>query len=99
MYDTSEKRRIPAYTDRILYKSKSNLYATRYATVDLRGSDHRPVYATFRTDIRKIDHMKRDQLAKEIQANILKTGPNETIEEKLMKLGITRRQREYFELP
>ncbi|TIC04091.1 DNase I-like protein [Wallemia mellicola] len=99
VYDTSEKRRIPAYTDRILYKSKSNLYATRYATVDLRGSDHRPVYATFRTDIRKIDHMKRDQLAKEIQANILKTGPNETIEEKLMKLGITRRQQAEDNLP
>ncbi|RKP08950.1 Endonuclease/exonuclease/phosphatase, partial [Thamnocephalis sphaerospora] len=40
-YDTSEKARIPAWTDRILYKGKS-LELLEYSHANLRISDHRP---------------------------------------------------------
>ena len=40
-YDTSEKMRIPAWTDRILYRGDTlNLQA--YSRAELRGSDHKP---------------------------------------------------------
>jgi hypothetical protein len=46
-YDTSYKQRIPAWTDRILFKS-SNIRVLEYNSVpDAMHSDHRPVYGTF----------------------------------------------------
>jgi hypothetical protein len=40
-YDTSEKMRVPAWTDRILYKG-SGLHLETYYRAELRGSDHKP---------------------------------------------------------
>lgn len=55
-YDSSEKRRIPSWTDRILFKPASDptmLELLRYGSVpSLRGSDHRAVTATFRVALR-----------------------------------------------
>ncbi|PYI28093.1 DNase I-like protein [Aspergillus indologenus CBS 114.80] len=45
-YDTSEKARIPAWCDRVLWKG-SNLRQIHYSTANLRFSDHRPVWAVF----------------------------------------------------
>lgn len=48
VYDTSQKRRIPAWTDRILYKPSSDIDLISYSSAsELRTSDHRPVYASF----------------------------------------------------
>jgi len=48
-YDTSHKQRIPAWTDRILFKP-NHTRVLEYASVPgSRHSDHRPVHATFRT--------------------------------------------------
>jgi hypothetical protein len=61
-YDTSSKQRIPAWTDRILFKP----IATRvleYASVpDALHSDHRPVFGTFRVGMqgREILQKKRN---------------------------------------
>lgn len=41
IYDTSEKQRIPAWTDRILYRG-IKIYLKKYDRAELRGSDHRP---------------------------------------------------------
>jgi hypothetical protein len=47
-YDTSKKKRVPAYTDRILFKPSDKVSLKEYDTVqELRISDHRPVYANF----------------------------------------------------
>ena len=47
-YDRSEKRRVPAYTDRVLYRGGS-VELLRYVACDsLLTSDHRPVTAEFR---------------------------------------------------
>jgi endonuclease/exonuclease/phosphatase family metal-dependent hydrolase len=50
VYDTSKKRRVPAWTDRILYKGSVEL--TKYGSIpNAMTSDHRPVYATFRLSL------------------------------------------------
>ncbi|KAI9592404.1 SacI homology domain-containing protein [Syncephalis fuscata] len=41
IYDTSEKARIPAWTDRILYRGK-RIHQLEYSRTNLRISDHRP---------------------------------------------------------
>ena len=66
-YDTSEKARIPAWTDRILRKG-TNLKQIDYNSAPLRFSDHRPVYATFECMVTEIDDKKRAQLSKAIYA-------------------------------
>ncbi|PYH97010.1 DNase I-like protein [Aspergillus ellipticus CBS 707.79] len=60
-YDTSEKARIPAWCDRILWKG-SNLRQSIYSTADLRLSDHRPVSALFTCKIHVIDEVQKGKL-------------------------------------
>jgi len=51
-YDTSAKRRIPSWTDRILYKAQTNVGLISYSSAqNIRTSDHRPVYSTFTAKI------------------------------------------------
>ncbi|PWZ02378.1 hypothetical protein BCV70DRAFT_198659 [Testicularia cyperi] len=67
-YDSSEKQRIPAWTDRVLYRGQG-LEQQRYARAELRTSDHRPVYAIFVGPVRIIDHLKRDAIRKQLLAD------------------------------
>lgn len=63
-YDTSEKARIPAWTDRILRKG-SNIRQTAYHSAPLTYSDHRPVFATFECTVTIIDETRRDALSRQ----------------------------------
>ena len=47
-YDTSHKQRIPAWTDRVLFKPIGTRVLEYDSVRDAIHSDHRPVYATFR---------------------------------------------------
>jgi hypothetical protein len=61
VYDTSAKKRIPSWTDRILYKSDNLTCLTYNSVPDIRISDHRPVYATFLAKIFvQKEHVKKD---------------------------------------
>ncbi|WAQ92694.1 hypothetical protein PtA15_17A176 [Puccinia triticina] len=64
-YDTSEKMRIPAWTDRILYQG-SDLKLMDYSRAELKASDHRPVYATLETKARMVDRVKKEIIKQEI---------------------------------
>ncbi|PLW11810.1 hypothetical protein PCANC_18042 [Puccinia coronata f. sp. avenae] len=64
-YDTSEKMRIPAWTDRILYQG-SDLKLIDYSRAELKASDHRPVYAILETEVRLVDRLKKEAIKQEI---------------------------------
>ncbi|XP_075705526.1 phosphatidylinositol polyphosphate 5-phosphatase type IV-like isoform X2 [Rhinoderma darwinii] len=54
-YDTSEKQRIPSYTDRVLFKSQyeGDVRVLRYDSCPvLKTSDHRPVFGIFEVKLR-----------------------------------------------
>jgi len=52
IYDTSKKKRIPSWTDRILFKNGELVDLITYSSRDeIRTSDHRPVYASFRVKL------------------------------------------------
>ena len=53
-YDTSEKRRAPAWCDRILYRGPGIIKQIEYRRHELRVSDHRPVSGVFKMRIKKI---------------------------------------------
>ncbi|KAF8269062.1 SacI homology domain-containing protein [Lactarius quietus] len=84
-YDTSEKMRIPAWTDRVLYRG-NKLDQSIYSRAELRGSDHRPVYAAFRATVHIIDHAKKSALGRLLMESVTSAEPGETLEEKLAAL-------------
>ena len=66
-YDSSEKQRIPAWTDRILRRG-ANIRQTSYDSAPLRFSDHRPVFATFDCIVNIVDEGMRDKISRAIYA-------------------------------
>ncbi|KAE8209639.1 hypothetical protein CF327_g6402 [Tilletia walkeri] len=66
-YDSSEKQRIPAWTDRILFRGQG-LRQLIYARAELYTSDHRPVYAFFEAELRIHDQKRRKEVLSEIMS-------------------------------
>ncbi|OBZ85798.1 Inositol-1,4,5-trisphosphate 5-phosphatase 1 [Choanephora cucurbitarum] len=69
VYDTSEKQRIPGWTDRILYKGKE-LKQLQYSRAELYTSDHRPVFALFETNIVTLDQEAKSKLQRELYQSL-----------------------------
>ncbi|KAK7054247.1 inositol polyphosphate phosphatase [Favolaschia claudopus] len=86
-YDTSEKMRIPAWTDRILYRGDS-LDLSVYSRAELKGSDHKPVFAIFRAAIRTIDIVKRAALQQLLLQSVVSTAPGEKLDDKLAAMAL-----------
>jgi len=85
-YDTSEKMRIPAWTDRVLYRGES-LGLAIYSRAELGGSDHRPVYAMFHAEVRKIDVAKRTALSQQLLKSVTSSAATrEKLDEQLATL-------------
>lgn len=73
-YDTSEKCRIPAYTDRILFKKRFRTSANEdpenlnygkivfYGRCELKTSDHRPVIGEYDVDILRVIESYREEV-------------------------------------
>jgi hypothetical protein len=77
-YDTSKKKRIPAYCDRIIYSDsrnnlKENFINCRcYNRAEITNSDHKPVYAIYEIIIETIEEDKKFDLEEEIYSTYLK---------------------------
>ncbi|KAI8337899.1 Endonuclease/exonuclease/phosphatase [Chlamydoabsidia padenii] len=65
VYDTSEKQRVPGWTDRIVFKG-NQLKQIQYDRANLYTSDHRPVLALFETKIIMLDHMAKTRLEQQL---------------------------------
>lgn len=96
-FDSSDKARIPAWTDRILFKVNqrnlqqgddlgTKLKQLEYDSVmQMRFSDHRPVYSIFELGVRVVDEAKKDELtqrlyrkrAKEVKSRASERGDSD----------------------
>ena len=68
-YDSSDKKRIPAWCDRILWRTEA---ADKVVPLDYRRhealiSDHRPISAAFRVHARKLDSVARSNKVCELE--------------------------------
>ncbi|KAG7691916.1 hypothetical protein KL950_004948 [Ogataea haglerorum] len=61
-YDTSEKQRVPSWTDRILYKGTSISQLDYDAVVDLVFSDHKPIYGVFSSRVKLVDQKTKSEI-------------------------------------
>ncbi|KAL4991570.1 SacI homology domain-containing protein [Aspergillus falconensis] len=90
-YDTSEKSRIPAWCDRILWKG-SDLRQLGYGASNMRLSDHRPVWATFICTISIVDETRKESLRQLLHAQqrskpqILETQSARTVDNVLIPI-------------
>ncbi|KAF8372810.1 unc-26 [Pristionchus pacificus] len=71
-YDTSEKCRTPAWTDRVLWRETNwrggmnKVQLRAYGRCELKTSDHRPVYALFTVDAQAVDWTKAEGVVEDV---------------------------------
>ncbi|EHA23337.1 hypothetical protein ASPNIDRAFT_37344 [Aspergillus niger ATCC 1015] len=53
-YDSSDKKRAPAWCDRVLYRGLGRVRQLEYRRHEVRASDHRPVSATFKLRVKTV---------------------------------------------
>lgn len=70
-YDTSEKLRIPAWTDRILGRGDVLRQLTYTYAPDVLFSDHRPVSAVFSANVTVVDEKKKAELSSVIHTKLM----------------------------
>lgn len=58
-YDTSEKKRAPAWCDRVLFRGLGKVKCEEYRRWEVRVSDHRPVSARFKVRVKRVEPKKR----------------------------------------
>ncbi|KAJ5073472.1 type 2 inositol 1,4,5-trisphosphate 5-phosphatase [Anaeramoeba ignava] len=87
IYDTSEKRRIPAWCDRILFRGKG-IQQENYRRHEYLYSDHKPVSSIFQVKVCKIIPEKQQQyrskLIKELDKIENETIPHATVDKNMI---------------
>ncbi|CAG8444452.1 8261_t:CDS:2, partial [Diversispora eburnea] len=83
-YDTSEKRRTPAWCDRILYRGPSvkSVKQEHYRRYDVKVSDHRPISGAFKIVKKQI--LKEKQI--DVKENAIKAWKENFKEEKFKSM-------------
>ncbi|KPM36875.1 putative inositol polyphosphate 5-phosphatase C9G1.10c [Neonectria ditissima] len=81
-YDTSEKRRSPAWCDRLLFKGRGRIEQLDYKRHEVRVSDHRPVTGSFNLWVKKVDPKRRAIAWVESQQTFENMRQQETSEDK-----------------
>ncbi|KAK4696989.1 hypothetical protein P7C71_g1000, partial [Lecanoromycetidae sp. Uapishka_2] len=85
-YDTSEKRRAPAWCDRILYRGTGKVKQVEYRRHELWVSDHRPVSGLFKMRIKTISTEKRARARKDSEERFRKAKERMATEAKIQYL-------------
>ncbi|KAF9224616.1 DNase I-like protein [Gyrodon lividus] len=69
-YDTSEKRRVPAWCDRVLWRTRDvgRVALLHYVRYEANVSDHRPVSAGFRVRVKRVGGAARERVRGEVGA-------------------------------
>uniref|UniRef100_A0A7E4V7R5 phosphoinositide 5-phosphatase n=1 Tax=Panagrellus redivivus TaxID=6233 RepID=A0A7E4V7R5_PANRE len=73
IYDTSEKARAPAWTDRVLWRDEPTeklVQLLDYRTAPLKSSDHRPVAAIFQLDVLKVNLKKCEEIFHDVVSSL-----------------------------
>lgn len=67
-WDSSEKRRSPAWCDRVLWRSRvpERVRQTQYTRYEANVSDHRPISAGFQVTVKRIEQEMRQRVRAEV---------------------------------
>ncbi|WVQ81931.1 hypothetical protein IAT38_004058 [Cryptococcus sp. DSM 104549] len=81
-YDSSEKRRIPAWCDRILYRKSPRIKPLSYRRYEPTVSDHKPISAGYTITLKAVDSLKMMDVRREVAGEWAKRE-----KELLIKMG------------
>ncbi|XBW38526.1 hypothetical protein QEN19_004115 [Hanseniaspora menglaensis] len=90
-YDTSEKNRIPAWTDRILSKGVILTQKCYDSIPEVMFSDHKPVFASFQADVTIVDEKLKLKLMNSIYSELQRELEDYDINEKLLILELAEK--------
>ncbi|WWC71666.1 uncharacterized protein I206_105624 [Kwoniella pini CBS 10737] len=65
-YDSSEKRRIPAWCDRILYRKSPHMKSINYKRYETNVSDHRPISGGYSITLKAVNSLKEMDVRREL---------------------------------
>ncbi|WVQ99909.1 hypothetical protein IAU59_007052 [Kwoniella sp. CBS 9459] len=65
-YDSSEKRRIPAWCDRILYRKSARIKPINYKRYEPTVSDHRPISGGFTITLKAVDSLRMMDVRRQV---------------------------------
>ncbi|SPN98963.1 related to phosphatidylinositol phosphate phosphatase [Cephalotrichum gorgonifer] len=83
-YDTSEKKRSPAWCDRLLYRGREGrVQQMDYKRHEVRVSDHRPVTGRFKFTVKKVDPVRRAEVWAECMVAFEEVRERRLMDEKL----------------
>ncbi|CAM1507936.1 Fc.00g047840.m01.CDS01 [Cosmosporella sp. VM-42] len=85
-YDTSEKKRSPAWCDRLLHRGRGRVQQLDYKRHEVRVSDHRPVTGRFKFWVKKVDARGRAVAWMESQQGFEDVRQREITEDKMLFL-------------
>lgn len=66
-YDSSDKRRIPAWCDRVLFTKSPRIVPMSYRRYEINVSDHKPVSAGLALHVKKIDPERMHTVLREVR--------------------------------
>lgn len=84
-FDTSEKKRIPAWCDRILWKGKG-IKCLRFSRKEYRNSDHRAIYCTFEVSYKIANLVERDSVYSLVRSECARNEALQIVKYKIDKL-------------
>ncbi|KIW18105.1 hypothetical protein PV08_02392 [Exophiala spinifera] len=91
-YDTSEKKRAPAWCDRLLYRGPGRVKQIEYRRHEVHASDHRPVSGVFKLRLKTIDARKRARVKEDCLNKFVdirrRMAEKESIEYLVSTLGV-----------
>ncbi|PWY92207.1 inositol polyphosphate phosphatase [Aspergillus heteromorphus CBS 117.55] len=95
-YDSSDKKRAPAWCDRVLYRGLGRVRQLEYRRLEVRASDHRPVTATFKLRIKTVLPTERggtwESCQQEFQGHKRRLASEASIEYLITVLGTDPQQ-------
>ncbi|KAK3075761.1 hypothetical protein LTR53_000586, partial [Teratosphaeriaceae sp. CCFEE 6253] len=97
-YDNSEKKRAPAWCDRILYRGLGKVKLEQYRRWEVKVSDHRPVSGRLRMRVKTVDAGRRGEVVEVVREEFdgwkTRVGRGVQVEHFVNVLGMTLRQAE-----
>ncbi|KAK3112551.1 hypothetical protein LTR53_011062 [Teratosphaeriaceae sp. CCFEE 6253] len=97
-YDNSEKKRAPAWCDRILYRGLGKVKLEQYRRWEVKVSDHRPVSGKLRMRVKTVDAGRRGEVVEVVREEFdgwkTRVGRGVQAEHFVNVLGMTPRQAE-----
>jgi endonuclease/exonuclease/phosphatase family metal-dependent hydrolase len=88
-YDSSEKKRSPAWCDRVLYRGVGIVKQFEYRRHEVRASDHRPVSASFKLRVKAIRPNERAATWETCQKEFSKEKRRLACDTRLVRLSTT----------